>query len=329
MSIKRVLNCCLLLLVVYSQGIYAADYLQHPLAQKWLQQMLAEGFTKEYLSKVLSTAKRKDSILKALARPAEARKSWQEYRSGFIRTKGIQNGNKFWQKHARALARAEREFGVPAQLIVSIIGVETRYGKVTGSYRVVDALATIGFDNPRRGEYFRNQLKEFLILCREEKLSFDEIKGSYAGAMGIGQFLPSSFRKYAIDFDGDGKKDIWKNPVDAIGSVANYFAEHGWLTDQPVVISAKVSRKIDKEWYNNGLDLKVTLQQWRKRSIGGAERLNQRQKATLMKLIYDKKDQYWFGLQNFYVITRYNRSRFYAMAVFQLSELIKAENKLS
>ena len=329
MSIKRVLNCCLLLLVVYSQGIYAADYLQHPLAQKWLQQMLAEGFTKEYLSKVLSTAKRKDSILKALARPAEARKSWQEYRSGFIRTKGIQNGNKFWQKHARALARAEREFGVPAQLIVSIIGVETRYGKVTGSYRVVDALATIGFDNQRRGEYFRNQLKEFLILCREEKLSFDEIKGSYAGAMGIGQFLPSSFRKYAIDFDGDGKKDIWKNPVDAIGSVANYFAEHGWLTDQPVVISAKVSRKIDKEWYNNGLDLKVTLQQWRKRSIGGAERLNQRQKATLMKLIYDKKDQYWFGLQNFYVITRYNRSRFYAMAVFQLSELIKAENKLS
>ncbi|MCJ8297831.1 MAG: lytic murein transglycosylase B [Pseudomonadales bacterium] len=329
MSIKRVLNCSLLLLVVYSQGIYAADYLQHPLAQKWLQQMLAEGFTKEYLSKVLSTAKRKDSILKALARPAEARKSWQEYRSGFIRTKGIQNGNKFWQKHARALARAEREFGVPAQLIVSIIGVETRYGKVTGSYRVVDALATIGFDNQRRGEYFRNQLKEFLILCREEKLAFDEIKGSYAGAMGIGQFLPSSFRKYAIDFDGDGKKDIWKNPVDAIGSVANYFAEHGWLTDQPVVISAKVSRKIDKEWYNNGLDLKVTLQQWRKRSIGGAERLNQRQKATLMKLIYDKKDQYWFGLQNFYVITRYNRSRFYAMAVFQLSELIKAENKLS
>jgi len=329
MSIKRVLNCCLLLIVVYSQGSYAADYSQHPLAQKWLQEMLDEGFTKEYLTKVLGTAKRKDSILKAMARPAEARKTWEQYRSGFIRTKGIQNGNKFWKKHAPALARAEREFGVPAQMIVSIIGVETRYGKVTGNYRVIDALSTIAFDNPRRGEYFRNQLKEFLLLCREEGLSFSEIKGSYAGAMGIGQFLPSSFRKYAIDYDGDGKKDIWKNPVDAIGSVANYFAEHGWLKDQPVVISAKVSQEIDKEWYNNGLDLKVTLQQWRSRSISGAEQLQQQQKATLMKLIYDDKDQYWFGLQNFYVITRYNRSRFYAMAVFQLSELIKAENKLS
>ena len=329
MSIKKVIMGCLLLLVVCSPGVYAADYSQHPLAQKWLQEMLDEGFTKEYLTKVLSTAKRKDSILKALARPAEVRKSWQQYRSGFIRTKGIQNGNKFWQKHAVVLAKAEREFGVPAQMIVSIIGVETRYGKVTGSYRVIDALSTIAFDNPRRGEYFRNQLKEFLILCREEKLSFSKIKGSYAGAMGIGQFLPSSFRKYAIDYDGDGKKDIWNNPVDAIGSVANYFAEHGWVKDQPVVISAKVSQEIDKEWYNNGLDLKVTLQQWRKRSIGGAEQLDQQQKATLIKLIYDNRDQYWFGLQNFYVITRYNRSRFYAMAVFQLSELIKAENKLS
>ncbi|EPJ44308.1 MAG: peptidoglycan lytic transglycosylase [Osedax symbiont Rs2] len=329
MSIKKIINCCLLLLVACSQGSYAADYSKHPLAQEWLQEMLDEGFTKEYLTEVLTTAKRKDSILEALARPAEARKSWQQYRSGFIRTKGIQNGNKFWQKHARALAKAEREFGVPAQMIVSIIGVETRYGKVKGNYRVVDALATIAFDHPRRGEYFRNQLKQFLLLCREEKLSFSKIKGSYAGAMGIGQFLPSSFRKYAIDYDGDGRKDIWNNPVDAIGSVANYFAEHGWLKDQPVVISAKVSQEIDKEWYNNGLDLKVTLQQWRKRSIGGAEQLDQEQRATLMKLIYDNRDQYWFGLQNFYVITRYNRSRFYAMAVFQLSELIKAENKLS
>lgn len=327
MHIKMILGviCCSLLL---SPSVFAVNYAEHPVALKWLQSMVEEGFSKDYLVKVLKNAKRQNSILKAMNRQAEGRLSWEKYRGRFIETQRIQNGNKFWQKHRAALARAERKYGVPAHMIVSIIGVETRYGKITGNYRVLDALATIAFDLPRRGEFFRNELSEFLRLSKEEHIDYTKPRGSYAGAMGYGQFLPSSYRKYAVDFDGDGKRDIWKNPVDAIGSVANYFAAHGWLKGQPVVISAKVAKPLDNKWINNGLELKVTLKQWHTKFVQGAKNRNQSEKATLMKLIYNKKDQYWFGLQNFYVITRYNHSRYYAMAVYQLSQLIKAENKL-
>jgi membrane-bound lytic murein transglycosylase B len=315
--------------VIFSQTVMAASYEKHPEALRWMDSMVKEGFSKAYLKKVLKSAKRQNSILKAFNRPAESRLSWTKYRARFIERGRIENGNKFWKKHQVTLAKAEQQFGVPAQMIVSIIGVETRYGKVTGSYRVIDALATIAFDYKRRAKFFQNELKEFLLLTKEAKISYTQPKGSYAGAMGYGQFIPSSYRKYAIDFDGDGKIDILKNPKDAIGSVANYLAEHGWLKNKAVIVAAKIPKEIDKNWYNNGLDLKVTLQQWQKRAVKGAEQLDQSAKATLMKLIYDKKDQYWFGLQNFYVITRYNRSRYYAMAVYQLSEIIKAENKLS
>ena len=328
MQIRKILGvlCCGLLL---SPSAFAVNYAEHPVALKWLQSMVKEGFSRDYLVKVLKNAKRQNSILKAMNRQAEGRLSWEKYRSRFIETKRIQNGNKFWKKHRDALTRAEKKYGVPAQMIVSVIGVETRYGKITGSYRVLDALATIAFDLPRRGEFFRNELTEFLRLTKEENIAYTKPKGSYAGAMGYGQFLPSSFRKYAVDFDGDGKRDIWKNPVDAIGSVANYFSQHGWLTGQPVVLSAKVAKQLDNKWINNGLELKVTLEQWHAKSVLGAKNRQQSEKATLMLLKYNKKDQYWFGLHNFYVITRYNHSRYYAMAGYQLSQLIKAENKLS
>jgi membrane-bound lytic murein transglycosylase B len=329
MHLKYLLIVCLLSCFAFSKSAVAVNYVKHPVAQAWVKEMIKEGFSAAYLNKVLKKAKRQNSILKAMNRQAEGRLSWQAYRGRFIETKRIQNGNKFWKKHKKALARAEKTYGVPAQMIVSIIGIETRYGKVTGSYRVLDALATIAFDYERRGKFFRNELKEFLLLSKEENVDFTHPKGSYAGAMGYGQFISSSFRKYAIDFDGDGKRDIWKNPIDAIGSVANYFAEHGWLKGEPVVLSAKVVEPLKEDWYNKGLELKVSLKQWRGRSVSGAQALNQNDKATLMKLVYDEQDQYWFGLQNFYVITRYNRSRFYAMAVYQLSQLIKAEYKLS
>ncbi len=328
MKIRITVVLLLLTNLCFSLNASAANYSNHPVAKAWVKEMVKEGFSEQYLNKVLKTATRKSSILKALNRPAEKRLSWDQYRSRFIEIKRIQNGNKFWKKHRKALERAERQFGVPAQMIVSIIGVETRYGKVTGSYRVIDALATIAFDYKRRATFFQNELKEFLLLAKEEKLSYTKPKGSYAGAMGFGQFIPSSFRKYAIDFDGDGKRDIWKNETDAIGSVANYLAEHGWQQNAPVIVPAKVSKEINKDWYNNGLDLKLTLKDWRARSIVGGANLDQNDKATLMRLSQSKKDLFWFGLQNFYVITRYNRSRYYAMAVYQLSQLIKAENKL-
>lgn len=307
----------------------ASNYTKHPVALAWVEEMQKEGFSKAFLMEVLKTAKRKKSILKALNRPAETRLSWDQYRNRFIEVNRIQNGNKFWQKNRKALAKAEQKFGVPAALIVSIIGVETRYGKVTGSYRVIDALATIAFDYKRRGKFFRNELKEFLLLAKEENIAYSKPKGSYAGAMGLGQFIPSSFRKFAIDFDGDAKRDIWNNPTDAIGSVANYLAAHGWVKDQSVIAVAKVPKGINKDWYNNGLDLKSTIKQWRDRNVFSDAVIGQDSKATLMRLVQNKKEQFWFGLQNFYVITRYNRSRYYAMAVYQLSQFIKAENKLS
>jgi membrane-bound lytic murein transglycosylase B len=328
MVMKRLLSvlaCSLMLL----PGVSVANYATHPVALKWLETMVDEGFSRDYLVKVLKNAKRQNSILKAMNRQAEGRLSWEEYRARFIETGRIQNGNKFWKKHALALARAEKKYGVPAHMIVSIIGVETRYGKVTGSYRVLDALATIAFDLPRRSAFFQNELSEFLRLTKQEKIAYTKPKGSYAGAMGYGQFLPSSFMNYAVDFDGDGKRDIWKNPVDAIGSVANYFAAHGWLEGQPVIETAKLLKPINDKWINNGLELKVTLKEWRSKSVTGADSRDLSEKATLMMLNQNNLDQYWFGLQNFYVITRYNRSRVYAMAVYQLSQLIKAENKLS
>ncbi|MEH6444680.1 MAG: lytic murein transglycosylase B [Oceanospirillaceae bacterium] len=327
-SFKVLTNWLFLCIAIFSAPAVAATYEKHPEALLWMDSMVKEGFSKVYLEKVLKKAKRQNSILKAFNRPAESRLSWTKYRARFIERGRIESGNKFWRKHSETLAKAEQQFGVPAQMIVSIIGVETRYGKVTGSYRVLDALATIAFDYKRRSKFFQNELKEFLLLTKEASIPYTQPKGSYAGAMGYGQFIPSSYRKYAIDFDGDGKKDIWKNPKDAIGSVANYLAKHGWIKNSAVVVAAtKVPKEIDKSWYNNGLDLKVTLGQWQKRAIKGAEKLDQGQKATLMKLVYDEKDQYWFGLQNFYVITRYNRSRYYAMAVYQLSQIIKAKNK--
>ncbi len=329
MGLKRIFSCSLLCMLFFTQSVSAANYAKHPVALAWAKDMQQEGFTKVFLSKVLSSAKRQNSILKAMNRQAEGRLTWEKYRSRFIETKRIQNGVRFWKKHRVALARAEKIYGVPAQLIVSVIGVETRYGKVTGSYRVLDAVATLAFDYPRRGEFFRNELKEFLLLSKEENISFTKPKGSYAGAMGYGQFMPSSYRKYAIDFDGDGKRDIWKNPVDAIGSVANYFAAFGWFEGEPVVIAAKSSKPLDKDWYNNGLALKISLKEWQRRGLSGAEDLDQKQGATLMKLKLNQQDQLWFGLQNFYVITRYNHSRFYAMAVYQLSQSIKAESKLN
>jgi len=324
-KLLSVLACSLMLL----PGVSVANYAKHPEALKWLETMVDEGFSRDYLVKVLKNAKRQNSILKAMNRQAEGRLSWEKYRARFIETGRIQNGNKFWKKHSVALARAEKKYGVPAHMIVSIIGVETRYGKVTGNYRVLDALATIAFDLPRRAAFFQNELSEFLRLTKQQNIAYTKPKGSYAGAMGYGQFLPSSFMNYAVDFDGDGKKDIWKNPVDAIGSVANYFAAHGWLEGQPVIETANLLKPLNDKWINNGLELKVTLKEWHSKSVIGADSRDLSEKATLMKLNQDNQDQYWFGLQNFYVITRYNRSRFYAMAVYQLSQLIKAENKLS
>ena len=302
------------------------SYVEYPDAQVMMLELQKEGFAEAYLFEVFSEAKRQESILKAISRPAEKSLNWGQYRKIFIEPKRIKQGVAFWQENQAALRKAEKEYGVPAEIIVAIIGVETRYGRITGSYRVLDALATLGFDYPRRGKFFQGQLKEYLRLVEEEKSDYKAHKGSYAGAMGYGQFIPSSFRNFAIDFDGDGKRDIWNNKTDAIGSVANYFAEHKWQPGEPVISAVSFTSETDEAWFSKGrkgLIPKTSLAEWQARGVEAQLQGEASDKAILMQLQMGDDYQYWLGLHNFYVITRYNHSKLYAMAVYRLSEQIK------
>ncbi|WP_370584090.1 lytic murein transglycosylase B [Motiliproteus sp. SC1-56] len=307
----------------------AADpnYAEHPEAKAFVDRMVAEGFERKSLEALIAEAERKESILTAIARPAEKRLNWGEYRQIFLGQSRIDQGVAFWNEHRDTVGRASRHFGVAPEVIVAIIGVETRYGRNAGSYRVIDALATLAFDYPPRSKFFGGQLRELLYLLREEKLSPLSLTGSYAGAMGYGQFIPSSYRNYAVDFDDDGVRDILSNPVDAIGSVANYFARHHWQEGQPVAVPAQVPADLDDDRVSTKLKPELTLEQWKALGVTPRTPLGaDEQKATLMKLEFDDRPaEYWLGLENFYVITRYNRSHLYAMAVYQLSEAIREQ----
>ncbi|MBO2929787.1 lytic murein transglycosylase B [Metapseudomonas otitidis] len=304
----------------------AGDYDGSPQVAEFVSEMTRDyGFAGEQLVALFREVQRKQAILDAISRPAERVKPWKEYRPIFITDARIQKGVAFWNQHAEALARAEQEYGVPAQVIVAIIGVETFYGGNTGSYRVMDALSTLGFDYPPRADFFRKQLKEFLLLAREEQIDPLSVKGSYAGAMGLPQFMPSSFRAYAVDFDGDGHIDIWSNPVDAIGSVASYFKRHGWVAGAQVVSRAQVRGEQADQGLSEGLEPTKSVGELRALGWASGDALRDDLAVTAFKLDGADGLEYWMGLPNFYVITRYNRSAMYAMAVHQLSEsLVKA-----
>lgn len=298
----------------------AGEYQGSPQVAEFVGEMTRDyGFAAEQLAGLFDQVERKQAILDAISRPAEKVKPWKDYRPIFITEARISKGVDFWNKHADALARAEKEYGVPAQVIVSIIGVETFYGGNTGSWRVLDALSTLCFDYPPRAEFFCQQLREFLILTREQQVDPLTLKGSYAGAMGLPQFMPSSFRAYAVDFDGDGHIDIWTNPVDAIGSVASYFKRHGWVTDEPVVSRAQVKGEQADSGLTQGLDPVKKVGELRALGWTSADVLRDDIPVTAFRFDGAEGQEYWMGLPNFYVITRYNRSAMYAMAVHQLS----------
>jgi membrane-bound lytic murein transglycosylase B len=278
------------------------------------------GFASEQLHELFAKAERKQAILDAISRPAERVKPWKEYRPIFLTDSRVAQGVDFWRENEAALARAEAEYGVPAEIIVAIIGVETFYGRNTGSHRVIDALSTLGFDYPPRQPFFRQQLKEFLLLTREEQVDPLTLKGSYAGAMGLPQFMPSSFRAYAVDFDSDGHIDIWNNPTDAIGSAASYFKQHGWAAGEPVVARAKVSGERVEEGLTVGLESQKNAGEMRALGWQFDKSVANETAVTAFRLEGADGDEYWLGLPNFYVITRYNRSVMYAMAVHQLSQ---------
>jgi membrane-bound lytic murein transglycosylase B len=306
----------------------ADNYELNPAAQKVTDELVEEeGFNREELMQLFAQAERKDSILKAIARPAEKTKPWYEYRDIFLSDKREKQGVEFFNQYRVALERAEREFGVPAEIIVAIIGVETSYGRNVGSYRVIDALSTLAFDYPARSPFFTSELKHYLILTRDQGMDATEMVGSYAGAMGYGQFMPSSFRAYAIDFDNDDIIDIWQNPIDAIGSVANYFKQHGWRDGEVVVAAADAAANTPESIFVKGRkDLKPqrTVAQLAEDGVVARAKLDPDALAIALKFEQKKDHEYWLGLHNFYVITRYNHSAMYAMSVYQLSQAVTA-----
>lgn len=328
-KIKGLVACLGLTLAVTHAAAQENSYAEHPLTAPFIKEMTTEfGFLPEPLQKIFAEARRKQFILDAISRPAERVKLWKEYRPIFITQARVDKGVEFWAQNEEALARAEQEYGVPAEFIVAIIGVETIYGGNTGSHRVIDALSTLAFDYPPRAPFFRQQLKEYLLLTREEQVNPLSLTGSYAGAMGLPQFMPGSFRAYAVDFDHDGHIDIWKNPTDAVGSVANYFIKHGWQPGEKVVVRAdiKSAQKAD-QGLSDSLDPKITVQQLQKLGWKPRARLDKKTNVTAFRLDAQAGPEYWIGLANFHAITRYNRSVMYAMAVNELAELLVATRK--
>jgi len=279
-------------------------------------------FSETELTTLFSHVKPSDKIIAAITRPAEA-KPWYDYRPIFLTEKRIAGGVKFWNQHQDELARAQKRFGVPPQIVTAIIGVETYYGRHKGTYRVMDSLSTLAFDYPARGNFFRSELVQFLLLSREEKRDPLSFMGSYAGAMGMTQFISSSFRSYAVDFDGDNRRDLWDSTSDAIGSVANYLSRHGWVADAQIASAAVVHGDNYQDIVDLGLKPKTPVRELRKHGIEPALTLPDDSKAALVALETRQGQEYWIGLDNFYVITRYNHSPLYAMAVYQLGEEIR------
>lgn len=278
----------------------------------------------DHIATILATAKRSDDVLASIQRPWEAR-PWHEYYGIFLTERRVEQGVKFWQEHEQALQRAQQEYGVPIELIVAIIGVETFYGQYMGNHRVLDALYSLGFYYPPRQTFFRSELAEFVRLAQAEQLDIDSVMGSYAGAMGYGQFISSSYRAYAVDFDGDGRRDLLTNQVDAIGSVANYFARHRWQRGAPVAIPAWPNRVDDiaELTSGRGQSLTHTVGQLREAGVDFITQMPDDTPARLFEFEQQEGASYWVGLPNFYSITRYNHSPLYAMAVHLLSQELR------
>ena len=290
----------ILIAILFNASIFA-DYSNHKDSKEVIDELVNEhGFEESFVINVLKQAKKRKTALNSVARPAEKTKTWDDYRAIFLKKKRISDGKKFIQNNITVLEKAEKEFGVPKEVITAILGVETDYGNIMGSYRVIDSLTTLGFDDPRRSKFFKSELIQFFILTRENNLDILKVKGSYAGAMGYGQFISSSYRAYAIDFDGDGYVDLFNSLEDAIGSTANYLKRHGWKKEGSVVTRV----------YPNNV----------RKFYKPHESLTQFIPLTFTE---NGEELHFVGDDNFRAIARYNISDVYAMAVYYLSEEFK------
>jgi membrane-bound lytic murein transglycosylase B len=323
--VRLISNFTAILLLLFQCVAYAGNdkvFDSEKLGAFILDMEQKHGFSRAELQRLFDEATLQPSILQAIARPAES-KPWYQYRNIFLTRDRIDGGLAFWQANAPKLEEAWRRFGVEPEIIVAIIGVETAYGRNTGKYRVIDALATLGFNYPKRATFFRNELENYLLLARSQHFDPLVLTGSYAGAMGLPQFMPSSYRSYAVDFDDDTTIDIWNNPTDAIGSVGNYLREHGWTTGAPITVSARVSGSGYQSLLGTGVKPRIPVSEMRDLGVEAAAPVEGDPKAALVELQAEYAMEYWLGFNNFYVITRYNTSPLYAMAVYQLAQALR------
>ncbi len=324
-------NLWLVLCLALSAGLFltqpvagAAGFSERPEVQEFIADMARRhGFDVDNLTSLFAHITSRPSVTRTMTGQVAKPPSWVRYRGNFVNPWRISHGVSFWNDNAAALARARQVYGVPEEVIIAIIGVETRYGSYPLPYPVLDTLATLAFDYPRRAEFFRAELEQYLLLMREEGRDPLSARGSFAGAMGIPQFMPSSYRSYAVDFDGDGQRNLWNNNTDAIGSVANYLKSYGWESGKPVATRAYLQPDVPSDLLTGALKPEHSVEQLQTWGVKLVEPLPAATQAALLAVDTDDGREYWLGLNNFYVITRYNRSLFYAMAVYQLSDEIR------
>jgi len=310
------ISCDLIFLFLFSTSSQAIELAG---VSEFIDEMVAKHqFDRDELTAVFAQTVRRPETLAAISRPATS-KPWLEYRAAFVNAKRTDGGRQFWEEHAVTLQHASQQYGVPPEIIVALIGIETGYGRNAGKFRVMDALTTLAFDYPSRAEFFRGELEQFLLLAREQHFDYLAIKSSYAGALGIPQFMPSSYRKYAVDFNGNGKVDILNEAEDAIGSVANYLRGYGWQNGLPIALRASVQ--------NTDLlpDDKLfrSLADWKNLGVMPEQFDRDLPAATLLDFTVESGKEYWLAFENFQVIRRYNNSNFYTMTVYQLAEALR------
>ena len=303
-------------------------FAERPEVQAFIRELVARhAFDEGELQTVFTRARREDGVLTAMTtQPELLSRSWESYRATFVNERLLKNGTAFWQEHRRSLERARGAYGVPEEIIVAIIGVETFYGRNTGRWRVIDALATLAFDYPPRSGYFRGELENFLLFARDLNFDVFDVKGSYAGAIGIPQFMPTSYLRYAVDFNGDGVADLRGNAADAIGSVGNFLKQHGWRPGEPVQRTARVRGEAFRDYADGNPLPRHTLEEHKQAGVAprGAP-LPAGARASLLELNSPERPaEYRVGLQNLYVLTRYNRSLFYALTIADLAEALRA-----
>ncbi|MFK7855537.1 MAG: lytic murein transglycosylase B [Granulosicoccus sp.] len=332
MTAKNLLCLVSACVVVLGAGrAYATElFLERESVRQYIKTLSVERDLDEArITQLFTDLESQDSILEAISRPAERRLTWREYRPIFIKQKRIDLGRQFLADHSALLARAENEYGVPQHIIAAIIGVETFYGRITGKHGVLESLATLAFDYPPRATFFRAELGEFLALSESEGWDTASLKGSYAGAMGLPQFISSSYREYSVDFDGDGRRDLFNSTADAIGSVANYLARHGWVEGAPIAArwsQAKKGSTAFKALLSDSLKPSVTPESVKKLGFDSPSLTAGTADGRLLSVMLlkgAKGEEAWVGYKNFYAITRYNHSRLYAMAVIQLADALR------